>query len=48
MFRRLARALRHAWREEDFAPIVGAAVTLLVVGTLAYTLGQDWSIVDGF
>jgi hypothetical protein len=48
MFRRLIRALRHAWLEEDFAPILGAAIALIVVGTTAYTLGQDWSLVDGF
>jgi uncharacterized membrane protein YkgB len=48
MFRRFVRALRHAWHEEDFAPILGGAVTLIVVGTLAYTLGEDWSVVDGF
>jgi hypothetical protein len=35
------RALRHAWREEDFAPILGAAIALIVVGTLTYALGQD-------
>jgi voltage-gated potassium channel len=48
MFRRFERALRHALREENFAAILGAALTLIVVGTLAYTLGEDWSIVDGF
>ena len=48
MFRRFECALRHAWREENFAAILGAAVTLIVVGTLAYTLGEDWNIVDGF
>jgi hypothetical protein len=48
MFRRFVRALRHAWSEEDFAPILAGAVTLIVVGTLAYTLGEDWSVVDGF
>ena len=48
MFRRFERALRHALREENFAAILGSAVTLVVVGTLAYTLGEDWSVVDGF
>ena len=48
MFRRFERALRHALREENFAAILGSAVTLIVVGTLAYTFGEDWSLVDGF
>jgi uncharacterized membrane protein YkgB len=48
MFRRFERALRHALVEENFAAILGSAVTLVTVGTLAYTLGEDWSLVDGF
>ena len=48
MLRRFERALRHALREENFAAILGSAVTLIVVGTLAYTVGEDWSVVDGF
>jgi hypothetical protein len=35
MFRRFERALRHALLEENFAAILGSAVTLIVVGTLA-------------
>jgi hypothetical protein len=34
MFRRFERALRHALREENFAAILGSAVTLIVVGRL--------------
>jgi uncharacterized membrane protein YkgB len=48
MLRRFERALRHAIREENFAALLGAALTLVVVGTVAYTLGEDWSLVDGF
>ncbi len=48
MFRRFERALRHAIREENFAALLGAALTLVVVGTVAYTLGEDWSLVNGF
>ena len=36
-----------AFREEDFGRILGAAAALILVGTLAYTFGQDWSVVDG-
>lgn len=47
MFRRLRGALRIALREEDFAGVLGAALVLIVVGTVTYTLGNGWSIVDG-
>jgi hypothetical protein len=46
MFRRAARALRYAVREEEFVPVLGSGLTLLVLGTLTYTLGQDWNVVD--
>jgi uncharacterized membrane protein YkgB len=45
--RRLVGALRIALREEDFARILGAGLALITIGTLAYSLGGDWSIVDG-
>jgi uncharacterized membrane protein YkgB len=48
MFRRFVYALCYAVREEDFARILSAAVVLIIVGTLAYTFGGDWSVVDGF
>ena len=48
MMRRLARALGVALRDEDFGRVLSAALALIVIGTLAYTLGNDWSIVDGF
>jgi uncharacterized membrane protein YkgB len=47
MLRRLIGALRIALREEDFARILGAGLALIIIGTLAYSLGSDWSIVDG-
>jgi len=40
--------LRYALREENLAAILGWALTLIAVGTLAYTLGGGWSLVDGF
>ena len=48
MFRRLARAVRIAAKEDDFAPVFGAAILLVLVGTLTYTLGNDWRLADGF
>ena len=47
MLRRLAGALRIALREEDFARVLSAGLALIVIGTLAYSFGEDWSIVDG-
>ena len=47
MLRRLVGALRVALREEDFARILTAGLTLIVVGALAYSLGSGWSVVDG-
>jgi hypothetical protein len=47
MWRRFAAAMRVALRDEDFARILGAALLLIVVGTVTYTLGNGWSVVDG-
>ena len=46
MLRRVLPALRYATREEEFAQIFGAGVLLVLIGTLTYTLGQDWNVVD--
>jgi Ion channel len=48
MLRRVLPALRYAMREEEFGPIMGAALLLIVIGTLTYTLSQDWEVVDSF
>jgi hypothetical protein len=34
MLRRVARAMRYAVREEDFLPVLGAGVALVVIGTV--------------
>jgi hypothetical protein len=47
MMRRLAAALRVALREEDFARVLSAGLALIVIGTLAYSIGGGWSVVDG-
>jgi hypothetical protein len=47
MWRRLMRALRYATREEDFAPVLSAGGLLILIGTLTYTLGNGWKLVDG-
>jgi hypothetical protein len=48
MLGRFLGALRVALRDQEFGRILVAALTLVFVGTLAYTFGQDWSVVDGF
>lgn len=48
MLRRVAPAFRYAVKEEEFLPILGAGFVLVFVGTLTYTLGQDWHVVDAF
>jgi hypothetical protein len=48
MFHRFARALKIANRDSGFAQIFGAALLLVIVGTLTYSINQGWSIVDAF
>jgi Ion channel len=48
MLRRIMPAFRYAVHEEEFLPILGAAITLAVVGTLTFTLGADFNVVDAF
>jgi hypothetical protein len=48
MLHRFVGAIKHATKEENFAAIVGAAIALVLTGTVAYTLGEGWNIVDGF
>jgi hypothetical protein len=48
MVRRLLGALRIALRNEDFARILSAGLALIVIGTITLSLGNGWSLVDGF
>ena len=34
-------------RDEDFGRVLSAGLLLIITGTLAYSLGAGWSIVDG-
>ena len=36
-----------ALREEDFGRVLSAGLALIIIGTLAYSVGGSWSIVDG-
>ena len=48
MLRRMRGAIKHAVKEEGFAAVVGAAVVLILVGTVTYSLGEGWNVADGF
>ena len=48
MLRRMLGAMKYAAKEEHFAVVAGAAVTLILVGTVTYSLGEGWNVVDGF
>jgi len=34
-------------REEDFERVLSAGALLIIVGTLAYSIGGGWSVIDG-
>jgi hypothetical protein len=46
MLRRLVATIRYAVQEEDFLGILSAALLLIVLGTLAYAVGEDWNLID--
>ena len=48
MFRRFFHAVKYAAKEETFAAVFGAAIVLVVVGTITYSLGEGWKVADGF
>jgi hypothetical protein len=46
MLQRLRRAVRYALREEDFGPVLGAGGFLIATGTIAYSMGNGWNVID--
>lgn len=48
MFRRFVVAMRYAFEEENFGRVLSAAGLLVLVGTMSYSLGENWSVIDGF
>ena len=48
MFRRFFQAIKYAAKEESFAAIFGAAILLILIGTVTYSLGEGWNVIDGF
>jgi hypothetical protein len=47
MLQRMLRAVKYSAKEEHFAVVAGAGVSLILVGTVAYSLGEGWNVVDG-
>ena len=48
MFGRMAGAIKFAAKEESFAAVFVAAISLIFTGTVVYSAGEGWSVVDGF
>ena len=48
MLERFVGAIKHAAEEEHFAAVAGAAIVLVLAGTVTYSLGEGWNVVDGF
>lgn len=48
MLQRFASATKYAAKEESFAAVIGAAIVLVLAGTMAYSLGEGWNVADGF
>ena len=47
MFHRFIGAIKHAAREENFVAVAGAAISLVLVGTITYSLGEGWNVSTG-
>ncbi len=45
---RMFRAMKYARSEENFAVVLGAAISLILLGTVVYSLGEGWNVLDGF
>jgi Ion channel len=48
MLQRMLKAMKYASKEEHFAVVAGAGVSLILVGTVVYSLGEGWNVIDGF
>jgi hypothetical protein len=46
MWRRLLRAMRYALREESFGPVLSAGGFLIAIGTITYSIGNGWNLID--
>ncbi len=49
MLRRFIRALRDAWKSDQaFRTLLALVISLLVSGTVFFTLVEGWSVLDSF
>jgi voltage-gated potassium channel len=49
MLRRFLRAIRDAWKsDEAFRTLLALVVSLLLSGTVFFTLVEGWSVLDSF
>jgi len=48
MLGRMVGAIKIAAKEESFVAVFAAAISLILTGTVVYTLGEGWNVVDGF
>lgn len=48
MFGRMAGAIKFAAKEESFVAVFAAEISLILTGTVVYSLGEGWDVVDGF
>ena len=48
MFHGFVGAIKHAAKEESFVAVFGAAILLIFTGTVTYSLGEGWNVIDGF
>ena len=48
MFHRMIGAIRYAAKEESFTAVFAAAIALVITGTVVYSLGEGWNVIDGF
>src|SRR5688572_9331522 len=49
MLRRFVRAIRDAWKSDElFRTLLALVVSLLLSGTVFFTLVEGWSVLDSF
>ena len=46
--RRLVTAIRYAARDQGFRVLFGSAVSLIALGTAAYSVSEGWGVLDSF
>ena len=47
MAARFARAARRAWGEAEFRALAAGVLSLIVTGTVVYSVGEGWSVAQG-